>query len=181
MILQLNKYSCWQDTFLIHIIHLACAQISHCLLLQETLTERMHRRNKFLQMQNLKQQRMVHQKEQMQETPSWVDLEHLKQMNTQCQKRLQKFQAQLLNQRMLVRKGRQSLNVYKVQIQNTGCYFLGGSLLYLPHLGKKKKVVFDFATAHGSQLWSWRTLCPTHLSVFLVSCTPDSANQPFLR
>lgn len=90
-------------------------------------------------MQNLKQQRMVHQKEQMQETPSWVDLEHLKQMNTQCQKRLQKFQAQLLNQRMLVRKGRQSLNVYKVQMQNTGCYFLGGSLLYLPHLGKKKK------------------------------------------
>ncbi|XP_017329677.1 coiled-coil domain-containing protein 113 [Ictalurus punctatus] len=84
---------------------------------KETLTERMHRRNKFLQMQNLKQQRMVHQKEQMQETPSWVDLEHLKQMNTQCQKRLQKFQAQLLNQRMLVRKGRQSLNVYKERLK----------------------------------------------------------------
>lgn len=120
MISQLNKDTCLRDSFLVHIIHLACSPMSDCLLLQKALTERMLRRIAFLRLQNQKQQRMVHQKEQMQETLCRIDLEHLKQKNIQSRELLQNIQKQLLCERMLVRKSQQGLNVYKVQIQNTG-------------------------------------------------------------
>ncbi|MCI4380272.1 hypothetical protein PGIGA_G00237940 [Pangasianodon gigas] len=84
---------------------------------KKALTERMRKRNAVLRMQNWKQQRMVHQKEQMQETLSRIDLEHLKQKNIQCREFLQKFQEQLLCQRVLVRKSQQGLNVYKERLK----------------------------------------------------------------
>ncbi|XP_026991423.2 coiled-coil domain-containing protein 113 isoform X2 [Tachysurus fulvidraco] len=84
---------------------------------KEVLTERMHRRNKFLQIQNWKQQIMVQKKEQMQEKLSRIDLEHLVQKNTQSREFLQKFQEQLLHHRMLVRKSQQVLNLYKERLK----------------------------------------------------------------
>lgn len=57
---------------------------------------------------------MVHRKEQMQDTFRDIDLEHLKQKNIQSRELLQKFQEQLLRQRMLIRKSQQGLIVYKV-------------------------------------------------------------------
>ncbi|KAK3535317.1 hypothetical protein QTP70_007943 [Hemibagrus guttatus] len=84
---------------------------------KEVLTERMRRRNEFLRIQNWKQQRMVQQKEQMQEKLRRIDLEHLKQKNIQSREFLQKSQEQVLHHRMLVRNSQQSLNVYKERLK----------------------------------------------------------------
>ncbi|KAK2838462.1 hypothetical protein Q7C36_013276 [Tachysurus vachellii] len=84
---------------------------------KETLTERIRRRNKFLRIQNWKQQVMVQRKEQMQEKLSRIDLEHLTQKNTQSREFLQKFQEQLLHHRMLVRKSQHVLNLFKERLK----------------------------------------------------------------
>ncbi|XP_058253274.1 coiled-coil domain-containing protein 113 isoform X2 [Hemibagrus wyckioides] len=84
---------------------------------KEVLTERMRRRNEFLRKQSWKQQRMVQQKEQMQDKLRRIDLEHLKQKNIHSRELLQKLQERVLCHRMLVRKSQQGLNVYKERLK----------------------------------------------------------------
>ncbi|XP_060784224.1 coiled-coil domain-containing protein 113 [Neoarius graeffei] len=84
---------------------------------KNALTERTRRRIAFLRMQSRKRQRMVHQKEQMQETLCKIDLEYLKQKNIQSQELLQNIQKQLRCDRMLVRKSQRDLNVHKERLK----------------------------------------------------------------
>ncbi|XP_046705346.1 coiled-coil domain-containing protein 113 [Silurus meridionalis] len=85
---------------------------------KKALTERMRRRNRFLQMQTMKQrQHSVNQKEQMQETVCPINLEHLKQKNTQSEELLQKSQEQVQYQRALLRKNQQGLNAYQERLK----------------------------------------------------------------
>ncbi|KAF5904043.1 coiled-coil domain-containing protein, partial [Clarias magur] len=84
---------------------------------KKALTERKRRRNTFLRTQTCKQQRIVNQKEQMQEKLRSIDLEHLKHKNIQYRELFQKYQELLRSHRVLVRKSQHGLNVCKERLK----------------------------------------------------------------